>query len=61
MLSDSPGTPGRKQQMPRITAITFTPARDASYKASISSTSVRLFIFSQIVAGLLSPANEISF
>ncbi len=30
MFSDSPGTPGRRQQMPRTTAITFTPAREAS-------------------------------
>jgi hypothetical protein len=29
MFSDNPGTPGRRQQMPRITAITFTPAWDA--------------------------------
>ena len=52
MFSDRPGTPGRRQQMPRITAMIFTPAREASYSASISVSSTRLFIFSQIVAGL---------
>ncbi len=46
--------------MPRITAMTFTPAFDAWYNASISATSVRLFIFSQIVAGLPARAKSIS-
>jgi hypothetical protein len=31
MFSDRPGTPGRRQQMPRTTAITFTPALRRAY------------------------------
>ena len=30
MFSDSPGTPGRRQQMPRTTRSIFTPACEAS-------------------------------
>ena len=48
MFSDSPGTPGRRQQMPRTTPITFTPAREASYSRSISFSSTSEFIFSQM-------------
>ncbi len=29
IFSDKPGTPGRRQQMPRMTSSTFTPAFDA--------------------------------
>src|SRR4051794_14132444 len=60
MLSERPGTPGRRQQMPRTTANTFTPARDASYSLSISLSSTRLFILSQMLAGLPARAKAIS-
>ncbi len=36
MWSDSPGTPGRRQQRPRTTRSTETPACDARYRASIT-------------------------
>ena len=29
IVSERPGTPGRRQQMPRTTIMIFTPARDA--------------------------------
>ena len=52
MFSDSPGTPGRRQQMPRTTSSIDTPACEASYSASMISGSTSEFIFSQIAAGL---------
>jgi hypothetical protein len=36
MFSDSPGTPGRRQQNPRTISVIFTPACDASYSRSAS-------------------------
>ena len=45
MFSDNPGTPGRRQQMPRTTRSISTPACDAAYNRSIDSGSTRLFIF----------------
>ena len=60
MFSDRPGTPGRRQQMPRTTAATFTPAREASYSLSISRSSTSEFILSQMPPGLPSRANMIS-
>ncbi len=53
MLSDRPGTPGRRQQMPRTTMQSIcTPAREAAYRRSISRSSTRLFILSQMLRGL---------
>ena len=51
MFSDRPGTPGRRQQMPRTTAMIFTPAREARYSASISVSSTSELSFSQMVGG----------
>ena len=44
MLSDTPGTPGRSAQMPRTIRSICTPAREASYSASITCGSVSAFI-----------------
>ena len=52
MFSDNPGTPGRRQQMPRTMRSICTPACDAAYSSSMSSASTRLFIFSQIIDAL---------
>src|SRR5579871_4901160 len=51
MFSLSPGRPGRRQQMPRTTSSTETPAREASYSASMTSGSTSEFIFIQIMPG----------
>ena len=45
MFSLNPGTPGRRQQMPRTIRSIWTPAWDAAYSSSMSSASTRLFIF----------------
>ncbi len=42
---------GRRQQMPRMTRSIFTPAREASYSASMSLASTSEFILAQIAAG----------
>ena len=52
MFSESPGMPGRRQQMPRTTSSIETPACEASYSASMMSGSTSEFIFIQIAAGL---------
>ena len=52
IFSESPGMPGRRQQMPRTTSSIETPACDASYSASMMSGSTSEFIFIQIAAGL---------
>ena len=52
--SDSPGMPGRRQQMPRTIRSISTPALDASHSASMTSPSTRLFILATMRAG--SPA-----
>src|SRR2546427_4181453 len=43
MFSETPGRPGRRQQMPRMTSSIVTPACEAPYSASITdgSTSAR--------------------
>ena len=51
MLSENPGIPGRRAQMPRTTSVIFTPACDARYNASISLSSSSEFIFAQMLAG----------
>ena len=51
IFSERPGTPGRRQQMPRTTRSISTPARLASYSASMISPSTSEFIFIQIAAG----------
>ena len=45
MPSDSPGTPGRRQQMPRTTRSIRAPAADAAYSSSINLASTIEFIF----------------
>ena len=52
MFSESPGMPGRRQQMPRTTSSIDTPACEASYSASMTSGSTSEFIFIQITPGL---------
>src|ERR1700712_5462403 len=52
MFSESPGSPGRRQQMPRTASSIETPACEASERASMMSGSTSEFIFSQIAAGL---------
>ena len=45
MFSVAPGTPAIRQQMPRTTRSTFTPAQEASISLSISALSVSELIF----------------
>ena len=52
--------PGRRQQMPRITAMIFTPALEARYSASISASSTNELSFNQIAAGRPAWAKVIS-
>ena len=47
-LSLMPGTPGRRQQMPRTIRSIDTPACDARYSASIVSVSATAFILATI-------------
>ena len=51
MRSESPGTPGRRQQMPRTMRSISTPAWLAAYSSSISAGSTRLFILAMMRAG----------
>ena len=44
MFSLTPGTPGRRQQMPRTIRSICTPACEARYSASITAGSTRRFI-----------------
>ncbi len=43
ILSESPGTPGRRQQTPRTERSTRTPACEAAYRPSMTSGSVSPF------------------
>ena len=52
MLSERPGTPGRRQQMPRTTQSTCTPAWLARYSASMMPGSTSELHFSQTQAFL---------
>ena len=52
MFSDTPGTPGRRQQMPRTLRSTGTPACEARYSARMQRASTSEFIFIAIRASL---------
>jgi hypothetical protein len=52
MFSDIPGTPGMSMQIPRMFSLILTPALDARYRASITSTSAREFILAMIEPGV---------
>src|SRR6476660_3317677 len=45
IVSESPGTPGRRQQMPRTRRSIGVPAADAAYSSSMASGSTNAFIF----------------
>ena len=60
MLSDRPGTRGRKLQIPRATILTITPAWEALYRASIISESTSELTFIQMPAGRPATACAIS-
>ena len=60
MFSDRPGTPGRRQQMPRTTKSIRTPHWLARYRASMIAGSTRAFSFTQMAAGLPIAAADIS-
>ena len=45
MLSDTPATPGRRQQIPRTFTSTCTPACEATYRARMQRASTSEFIF----------------
>ncbi len=51
MFSVWPGTPGRRQQNPRMIRSMGTPAFEASHKASIMSGSSSWFILAMMRAG----------
>src|SRR3989454_1075622 len=50
MVSETPGSPGRRQQMPRTTSSIATPPCDARYSASMTDGSTSAFIFTMIRA-----------
>ena len=52
ILSEMPGIPGRRQQMPRMIRSIFTPACEARYKRAIVCGSTNEFILAMIRAGL---------
>ena len=52
MFSVRPGTPGRRQQNPRMMRSMGTPAWDASHRASIMSGSSSWFILTMMRRGL---------
>ena len=56
MVSDRPGTPGRSEQMPRISSSTGTPAADASYSASMIRSSTSELSLNRMPDGLPSAA-----
>ncbi|MNN32212.1 hypothetical protein D3C81_1459250 [compost metagenome] len=60
IFSDRPGTPGRRQQIPRMTSSIRTPHWLARYRASMISGSTRAFILAQMAAGLPLAAADIS-
>ena len=60
MFSDSPGMPGRRQQIPLTTRRIWTPAWEALYSASMTSLSTSALILAQTVAGRPAPACSIS-
>ncbi len=45
MFSDTPGTPGRRQQRPRMFRSILTPAMDALYRVAMMSESMRPLAF----------------
>ena len=51
MFSETPATPGRRQQMPRTFRSTRTPAREALYSARMQWPSTSAFIFIAIRPG----------
>src|SRR5712691_1358135 len=51
MLSDIPGTPGRRQQIPRTTRSMLTPACEALYNRSMMAGSTSELSLAQICAG----------
>ena len=55
MFSETPSTPGRRQQIPRTLRSIRTPACEASYSAWMQRASTSEFIFSAIRAS--SPAS----
>src|SRR5918997_1410430 len=56
MFSESPGIPGRRQQVPRTIRSMRTPARAALYKASMTVGSTSAFILTMMRAGWPSSA-----
>jgi hypothetical protein len=60
MLSDNPGMPGLRQQIPLMMRSTVTPACDARYRRSMTVGSTSEFIFAQMVAGRPASAFSIS-
>ena len=52
ILSEMPGIPGRRQQMPRMIRSICTPACEARYKRAIVCGSTSEFILAMIRAGL---------
>ena len=60
IFSDSPGTPGRRQQMPRTTSSMRTPRWLARYRASMMAGSTSEFSLTQMAAGLPWAAADIS-
>ncbi len=55
MFSEMPGSPGRRQQIPRTIRSICTPAREAEQRAVIAVGSTSAFILAMIRAG--SPAS----
>src|SRR6266851_1866923 len=53
MVSEMPGSPGRRQQMPRITSSMGTPAWEARYNASMTEGSTSAFILTMMRAARL--------
>ena len=51
MFSDTPSTPGRRQQIPRMLRSTCTPACEARYSALMHARSTSEFIFSAMRDG----------
>ena len=55
MVSDRPGTPGRSAHMPRTHRSTGTPACEARYSASITTSSTSALHLNAILRGLARP------
>ena len=60
MLSETPGTPGRRVQAPRTTRSMETPACDAAYNARTTRGSFNAFIRAMIRAGFPARACRVS-